>query len=324
MTARTKRQHYVPQFVLRRFADSEGKVSVFDKRESRTFRGNVRKMLAENRMYDLDLGSSWFFSLEGSLSAVESAAAEVVNCIVTEGQIGFLSEEQKEKIAVFAAVQLVRVPSLPKQAQDLHAKMGTMLADAGLPDKALQEQWEPMDDATLKRFQFRTVTDSSRDLAPHLLNKTWILWESCDDGFWISDAPVTRHNGTPHELPGGNLGLSVRGVEIYMPLTPRLVLSFLCPSLNEPIVECHSVVTRAQQLGHAVDSEDSDPVGYLMDGICFGFPVPAEQDRVDHLNSLQVQWGERWLLGKSGDFSLAKQMLKENPKLRCGVRFQKM
>src|SRR5207249_1516181 len=48
-----KTQHYVPQFLLKNFAVAEREqIHVFDKREERAFRAHVRRVAAENGLYD--------------------------------------------------------------------------------------------------------------------------------------------------------------------------------------------------------------------------------------------------------------------------------
>ena len=64
-----KIQHYVPQFLLRRFVDAEGKLHVFDKRESKQFHTtNVRNVAAEKALYVLTMPSGQTAPLEGFLS----------------------------------------------------------------------------------------------------------------------------------------------------------------------------------------------------------------------------------------------------------------
>jgi hypothetical protein len=49
-----KTQHYVPQFLLKNFAEPEkDQIHVFDKQEERTFRAHVRKVAAETGLYDI-------------------------------------------------------------------------------------------------------------------------------------------------------------------------------------------------------------------------------------------------------------------------------
>jgi hypothetical protein len=54
---RSKKHHYVPQFILRNFATEGGtRLYVFDKQTDRVFPANVADVAAENRLYEFSLG----------------------------------------------------------------------------------------------------------------------------------------------------------------------------------------------------------------------------------------------------------------------------
>src|SRR5579885_3315540 len=55
-----KKQHYVPQFYLRKFADKFGGLFVFDKARHKSFKSNVRDVGNEKYFYKLpsELGQS--------------------------------------------------------------------------------------------------------------------------------------------------------------------------------------------------------------------------------------------------------------------------
>jgi Protein of unknown function (DUF4238) len=53
MGNRVKNQHFVPQFYLRRFADSNEHLFVYDKRTDKSFPNNVKNIAHESYFYDI-------------------------------------------------------------------------------------------------------------------------------------------------------------------------------------------------------------------------------------------------------------------------------
>src|SRR5258708_18046492 len=51
--SKTKKQHYVPQFYLRRFADSGQRFYVFDKSQQKSYGANIKDVAGDSYFYDL-------------------------------------------------------------------------------------------------------------------------------------------------------------------------------------------------------------------------------------------------------------------------------
>ena len=59
------------------------------------------------------------------------------------------------------------------------------------------------------------------------MDKAWMLLESVPGiPFFTSDNPIALHN-TNDYWPYGNLGLSVKGIEIYFPISSTLCLNLI-------------------------------------------------------------------------------------------------
>ena len=61
-------------------------------------------------------------------------------------------------------------------------------------------------------------------------------------------------------------------------------------------------------------------MGAAKDGFEFGFPIPLLEDNVDHINSIEVIWSERFVFSSQSDFAMIESMLAEHPNLRTGPR----
>ena len=135
------------------------------------------------------------------------------------------------------------------------------------------------------------------EFAKLLQKKIWFLLKApLGTDFILSDNPVIRHNHINY-WPRGSLGLAQKGIEVNFPITPRLCLQFICPEIANQL--------RFTSLGQI----------YLQAQNA-GCPVMLEPDNVTFINSKEVLFSERFLFARSEqDFALAKDMLRENPRL---------
>lgn len=134
----TKKQHFVPRFLLRYFADSSGLVSVIDKqRIPYTARDqSPRDTLAENDMYETKNSDGSYFernSIEKRFAKLEGFISNIVERVKTSANESFeLSGEDDAALALFIALQLVRLPVVRKEL--CNSPKGTFTSDS---DKAL-------------------------------------------------------------------------------------------------------------------------------------------------------------------------------------------
>ena len=98
----TKRNHYVPAFLLRRFTDANGKLWVYDKNNWKWFCTNPINAGVETGMYSQEV-EDWFRDeVEGPASLVFEKLSR---------QDGNLSESEMLIIAKFISEQMIRVPT---------------------------------------------------------------------------------------------------------------------------------------------------------------------------------------------------------------------
>ena len=129
----TKRQHVVPQFYLRGFADAKGKLHVYDRKERRYFAASPKDLLCENMFYETKwegaspvLGEYVLFNeLEHRLSESESRYCRLMNRIVENcGRIKrpdtpVCNDDELELLAEFISSLFLRNP---KTFQDVEAE----------------------------------------------------------------------------------------------------------------------------------------------------------------------------------------------------------
>ncbi len=316
-SALPKKHHYVPQFLLKNFASSEREqIHVYDKRTEKTFCTHVRNVAAENGLYDLQLPSG-IVSAESSLSTVECAAANVINKLLANQNIQSLSGEDKIILGLFTAVQMVRVPHqieiMVQMTESIRDKWGDI---PDMPRSELEARKQARE-ALVKNLSV------GLKLLPELLNKTWLLLKSSErSSFYISDNPVTMHNTNRNPFRG-TLGLGVKGIEVYIPLSSGLTLAFFCNSKKEGWIQSKVQFELAKSLGFKIPetfAANQTIFSEITRALEDGKPVQLCEKITNFQNELQVWNSERFIFSKKEDFDIVKQSMKKTPAFKKGPR----
>jgi hypothetical protein len=313
-----KVQHYVPQFLLRSFGNGKkDQVWVYDKSFDRSFSTNAKNIASESRFYDFELGGE-AVTLEPMLSRLEGGAKSVIGKIVDSDSVASLSNEDRAMLAVFLSVQLARTKAFRSQWNDLPRLVRERLATSGGEVAEGSQAAELIRDLTENESKAETghfMVQAPLMFAPHLVSKQWLLAAAArKHPFIIGDNPLTLQNMVDM-TPRGNLGLLVRGIEIYFPLSPVRALAMWCPSLVD-MVQQGAMAIRSGSRGDYV----GDEVLAIDEAINSGRPFMYKEENVENFNSLQVAWSERYLFSSINDFQFTRDMLRSNPNLKRGPR----
>ena len=166
--------HYVPRFLLRHFCSGERpRLWAYDKRTGKSFQTNVQNIAGERTFYETRIGDETV-SFEDGLSELESEAAVLIGRIISERSIGWLSDENRALLATFVAVQMNR---------GAHTRESFIAMDKGLRRVfgerfGLPTEGHPlMTSERAKQAALTSLAESDR-YAEHILNKTWLLFET--------------------------------------------------------------------------------------------------------------------------------------------------
>jgi len=278
-------QHYVPRFYLRNFSKLQGKnyiINCFDKSELRKFSTNISNIGCQKYFYDIDRDT--YQLVEKKLSEYEKEFSRIYNKLVERKTLTCLNWKEKEVIAHFVATQEIRTREMKEMFRSIAKELKRWLSNKPL-QKDLERQLEEIQtEKRLKsihvKFLVRTLLGKS-ELVDTILQMRWVLGESLKMPFWTSDHPVSRFN--PIDLkPYGNLGLLSRGIQVFFPLAPHLILVF------------------------------GDPVEYILNPE----KITCIKDNVLFANALQLGSCTRHIFSIDKDFSVAKKWLKEHPESR--------
>lgn len=321
-------QHYVPRFLLRRFADVQnGRVHVFDKHTDAAFIANPNKVAAKNGLYSFKfIGHD--MTLEPALAELEGRAAPHVARILQDRRLHPEDALERVELARFFAVQLVRTPAHRETWRDLWTRMETWLREQGMPDDYFQPDPKIGSGEHAERaLAARMISTAPQTMAPALMDKDWLLLAT-DAGhpFLLGDHPLAMHNDVDRGLRG-NLGLNVEGIELYFPLSPRLALAMVCRSRHDELVKGIERLDRLAEARSPIVAEFRETWSSALDiveAMQAGQPLRSSPANVEFFNSLQISTAERFIFSNGRDFTLAREMIEANPELRRGRRMEEV
>lgn len=213
-------QHYVPQFLLRKFCSSEEfKLWSYDKKWNKIEERSISKVAYEKHFYDIVKGQKEN-SFEYVMQKAESDAAPIIDSIISFSDLSRLTIDERCIISLFFVLQLHRTKSNLNQVADFNEQLKGFI-NQGPVNFANDETFMNSRDLWLSTF------DQMPELAKYLMRKKWFLLKSSNQ-FYTSDNPVVLQNVINNRPNRGNLGLNSEGVEIYCPLSPSLTLCLAC------------------------------------------------------------------------------------------------
>lgn len=294
-----KKQHTVPRFLLDKFGSGKkGKkrrLYTFDKHNSRKFQQSVFDATTRNTFYNIEDHPDKA-SLEPILGIYETEAAPLIKKITELKSVGWLSEDDRFKIATFVAVQRARSYGELQRIEHAIGALNRKLTAMGATPEQIESELGSEGSSERKNLFLKMILDQEETVA-HLMAKSWILYETnIRDPFFISDNPITLHNDIDMGLYG-NLGIAINGkrtVENLLTTAPHLV----------------------QQI--------RNPLGLIDLGKAYetGGAVKQSSEKVRFINSLQVSFSEQYVFCEKDHFALIEEMIEYNEQYKSGPRMQ--
>lgn len=344
MTTDVKKQHTVPRFLLDKFSfETSGKKNrlfTFDKLNEKVFEQTVFDATTMNSFYNF-VDHPERISLEPILGIYEDQAAPLIKKIVKERSIYWLSKEDKYKIAEFIAVQQsrtnTRLQLIERMASTLDARLTQMNpsgeeVETGFGTEGLNDRKNVFLDGIVSQAEVISI----------FLKKSWILFETTrENPFFISDNPVTLYNSIDMGVYG-NLGIALEGIEIYIPLSSTITLGLICPSVAELKTKQAAEVSSQPKIVDVFKKLDASQRKWVLDragqteteflqavknlNSCIeiaesfkdGTSYLIQDEKLKHLNSLQVVQSERYLFSAIDDFEVVREMISMNEKYKYG------
>lgn len=271
-----KLHHYVPQFHLRRFADAEGRLWVWDKQKEKVFRAAPSGVAAETQFYRLTqyevLGHDPL-TMEKQLSALEHEVATITDQwlewipSMAPLEVVPIPRVNRRLLAQYLAVQFLRT----RDTRDILSALVEHTRGAALSEDQAREQHTEL------------IWDEEHVelIARRLRRSIWIFGRNTSRTHFItSDNPVAFRTGDNRQwLRAGFLSGSTY---VVYPLSPAVVLY------------CHPPVGKFRALRKFADSVS---------------PVIFTDEMVQSENSGQAFMASRFLISKGSDFSIERAFL---------------
>lgn len=267
------RQHFVPQFYLRNFGDE---LYCFDKKNDEKFKTTPNNVALKPDFYGGEYEG--IPSLETIFSQLENRHAVAIKNLIEKQDYYALPHDQKLAVCEFLAFQYLRTEESRKNIthlmESLYHLVGSKIIPENLKIKLSEKGSVGMHLDIMREYRRLAILFFNMKISV-FLNKTTIP-------FWTSDNPVSKQNEYDTN-PYGNLGITNKGIEIHLPLTPTLCLYALDPTI------------------FYVESN---------------FKEISTKQHVIRENFLQLRYSTRFVYSNTERFHLITSMLKSNPHLK--------
>jgi hypothetical protein len=223
--AEHKRQHYVPRSYLANFSPDGGKsIGIFNLGQSKVIpSGGLYTQCYEDYFYGKDL------KLEKALATgIEGPNSAVLNEIIEDGKLPGPKTEEYANLLVFMIIQSARTLSSSKEGEELVKEFGDRyfkkmaLASGKFSPEELKDVELKMDcPVNMSIQQSVAMLPLVLDLKAKLLvNRT--LYK-----FITSDNPVAKTNQyLLGVFDGGVAGWATTGLQVFIPISPELIVTF--------------------------------------------------------------------------------------------------
>jgi hypothetical protein len=248
------------------------------------------------------------------MADLEGASAQIINDkLLRERTVRCLSAENKGTLAQFVVIQMLRTKSVRETAKQMDSFMEKLLSDGRNEGEPALRFDRIQTDSQARKFALGLLAQAGA-LMPHVLDKVWLLYESKGD-FLLSDNPVGLQNTVNRSDIRGTLGFAVRGIEVYLPLSPALLtICFLCKETFQ------NFATYFDSHHDRLDRGGRFEYRNFVNSVRRKLPVACAPENVTNINSIQVVSAERYLFSNADRFDLAREMVASDSKLRQGRR----
>lgn len=298
-------QHWVPKFLIKNFADSDGRVFCYDFLLDRVTKPPPKNAASEQGFNDFTLDGETV-TFEDKLELIETRAAPILRHIVTSKSLREVGENERQRLSEFMAAQSFRTKAFYE----------------GLAEKPDRDGFGRI---------FADLWESAFITAGEIARRHWALLtvENGHGGFYLGDNPVVLQR-TDNPKDGSGLGFDVDGVEAFMPLSPECALYMPCRATSDDRIrryeaasELHRVVRSAVLRGLPGGSDELQTAQLvigtlhsLVKAFRTGEPLPAKRENVENLNYLQCSWSHGAVYSNRNDFAFARRVFQENPQYK--------
>ncbi|CAC9974437.1 DUF4238 domain-containing protein [Flavobacterium panici] len=303
MTNESKKHHYLPQSILRRFSiDSKKKqIYVFDKQTEKSYTSSILNSGSE-KDYNTVLTDREEFNLEFLFQKIDSLYAEITKKIIEQGSFQNFEADDFASLAAVTVNQLRRTnlerSTLDYVDREIYNTIEKVISESKSNHQNGHEKLNPEE---IKAFSIMNAFDIEEEIYLLLKMGIYLIKNETKIPFIISDTPVVFDNNFEY----GGLGIFEKGIEIYFPISPQFMVSFCCPTILNKL-----------QLQADFGILDDD-AAQILRAVQEVYPlVLNNEEHVKYYNSLQILQSYRFVYGNTDNSSLVKAIILDNPKIK--------
>lgn len=309
-----KKQHYVPQCYLEAWAiKGTHQVHVYDKLKKKPRKNNIKDVASENYFYDINFRKALSRKEQNLLAVSEESLEEISKqqflenffADHIEGELSrllnrlidklsnltprklkkhFISRYDKWKFSRHLSFQHIRTKAVRNAIDDVSDCLQQMLKEMNVSSEMVSGMKPTKDSTKLIHAQMISDQEGIANSTRRFNSFVWILAiNDTTKEFITSDNPITTrpHVSNPYMSMSG---LMSKGVEVFYPISPRIMLIMFDREYHKQIVKWdrHYFVIR--------DARD-----------------------IDSYNLLTVIHSTRCVFSSSGDFSIIDKILELEP-----------
>jgi len=225
--AKKKKQHYVPKFYLRYFslADNKKQIKVCLKESGKIIqKANLEGQAQESYFYGKDFErEEWFGNIENQTSLI-------LNTVVRTKELPKDKSDDSYLIWLFILLQAFRTRA---NVDEFNAFVDTMMKTA----MKFEPQFKDFDYDT-HFFAYEDATEKKLDILlnglPMMMNmQIKLIQDNTSKQLITSDNPISKYNQflESRKFPFGHTGMASKGLQIFYPLAPDLLLIMYDPKV---------------------------------------------------------------------------------------------
>ncbi|MGF1735364.1 DUF4238 domain-containing protein [Photobacterium satsumensis] len=311
-----KKQHYVPQFLLRNFS-IEGKEQLFtyDKQREICFSASIRDSASENGFYNITRSGDKL-TFEHKLSKLETISSDVITKICDQETVEFLTDDEHQILCIFAASLLIRVKRQREFVSQLNSTIVDFVRRFGFEPNEI-ENFDELNCEQLDAQHVGFLSTEILNIANKFGDKAVGLLKAPDNhSFIIADNPVVMFCHKPNRFM--SKGVSVLGVEIYLPISKQLCLSFLCMDFYHELVEKLEFIDANQNNFPELKEINVNYATKLVSSIQSGKAEVIDDSSLNFINSIQIVDSFAYIYSDNNNFDQVKQIINKNPSIKSG------
>ncbi|OCQ97684.1 hypothetical protein BCD64_06185 [Nostoc sp. MBR 210] len=216
-----KNQHFVPRFYLKNFSlqSQRERIRVFNISSCKFINSaNLYDQASKNYFYGRDL------KIENALKPLETESAKIINSIIDKQTLPQADSREHQMLLMFIITLLGRTVYAAEMIDEVVEKYKETVTS--IDANALLESERNID---------LTLTDAVQESLriavlyfPLVRDICWkLIINETEQPFITSDHPVALYNQflEPRKTYGSNVGLASKGLQIFLPLSPKFTLN---------------------------------------------------------------------------------------------------